>query len=114
MTRQFQCEIGFPTQSPMDISKTALKLFKENYPWLSNVRALSVRAINLCDENTPLQLDLTGEYKNHDKQKLIDDTMLALREKYGKVALFNCCTMMETKMPDMQGKKSPLPIRMYK
>ncbi|MBO5937011.1 MAG: DNA polymerase IV, partial [Clostridia bacterium] len=114
MTRQFQCETGFPTQSAMDISKTALRLFKENYAWLSNVRALSVRVINLCDENAPMQLDITGEYKNRDRQKLIDDTTLALREKFGNGALFNCCTMLESKMPDMQGKKSPLPIRMYK
>ena len=114
MTRQFQCETQYPTQSAMDISKTALRLFKENYPWVSNVRALSVRAINLCDENAPIQLDLTGEYKNRDRQKLIDDTTLALREKFGKDALFNCSTMLESKMPDMQGKKSPLPIRMYK
>ena len=33
VTRQFQCEIGFPTQSAMELSETALKLFKENYSW---------------------------------------------------------------------------------
>ena len=114
MTKQFQCETGYPTQSAMDISKTALKLFKENYPWISNVRALSVRAINLCDEDAPMQLDLSGVYKQHDKQKVIDDTTLSLREKFGSDALFNCSIMMESKMPDMKGKKSPLPIRMYK
>ena len=114
MTKQFQCEIGFPTQSAMDISKTALKLFKENYQWLNNVRALSVRAINLCDEDAPLQLDLSGDYKQRDKQKVIDDTVLNLRERFGTEAAFNCCSMLENKMPDMRGKKSPLPIRMYK
>ena len=114
MTRQFQCETGYPTQSAMDISKTALKLFKENYSWVSNVRALSIRAINLCDEDAPMQLDLSGEYKQHDRQKIIDDTTLALREKFGSDALFNCSVMMENKMPDMRGKKSPLPIKMYK
>ena len=114
MTKQYQCEAGYPTQSAMDIAKTALKLFKENYQWLNNVRALSVRAINLCDENAPLQLDLSGEYLQHDRQKLIDDTVLNLREKFGHTAAFNCSSMLERKMPDMQGKKSPLPIRMYK
>ena len=114
MTRQFQCETVYPTQSAMDISKTALKLFKENYSWVSNVRALSIRAINLCDEDAPMQLDLSGEYKQHDRQKIIDDTTLALREKFGSDALFNCSVMMENKMPDMKGKKSPLPIKMNK
>lgn len=114
MTKQYQCEIGHPSQSAMDIAKTSLKLFKDNYQWLNNVRALSVRAINLCDEDTPVQLDLSGEYLLYDRQKTIDDTVLNLREKFGNTAAFNCCSMLESKMPDMQGKKSPLPIRMYK
>lgn len=114
MTKQYQCETLFPTQSAKDIAKTALKLFNENYSWRYNVRALSVRAINLCDENAPVQLDMIGEYKQRDKQKLIDDTVLELREKYGNDAAFNCSIMLENKMPDMSGKKSPLPIRMYK
>ncbi len=114
ITKQYQCENPFPTQSATDIAKNALKLFKENYPWRNNVRALSIRAINLMNEDAPLQLDLSGEYKRWDKQKLIDDTVLSLRERFGKDAAFNCCSMLENKMPDMHGKKSSLPIRMYK
>lgn len=114
MTKQYQCEMRFPTQSAMDIAKTALSLFVENYSWLNNVRALSVRAINLTDEDAPVQLDLTGEYQHREKQKCIDDTTLALREKFGSYAVFNCSMLMESKMPDMKGKKSPLPMKMYK
>ena len=114
MTKQFQCETVYPTQSATEIAKTAFKLFKDNYQWRNNVRALSVRAINLCDEDAPVQLDLSGEYKQHDRQKSIDDTTFMLREKFGSDAVFNCSVMMEKKMPDMQGKKSPLPIRMFK
>ena len=98
----------------MDIAETALKLFKDNYSWRNNVRALSVRAINLQSEDAPVQLDLSGDYRQRDKRKKIDDTVLNLREKYGKTAAFNCCFMMEKKMPDMEGKKSPLPTIMYK
>ena len=114
MTKQFQCETVYPTQSATEIAKTAFKLFKDNYQWRNNVRALSVRAINLCDEDAPVQLDLSGEYKQHDRQKSIDDATFMLREKFGSDAVFNCSVMMEKKMPDMQGKKSPLPIRMFK
>ena len=114
MTKQFQSETGYPTQSAMDISKTALKLFKDNYLWRNNVRALSVRAINLCSEDAPVQLDLSGEYISRDRQKCIDDTTHMLRKKFGRDALFNCSVMLEKKMPDMKGKKSPLPVKMYK
>ena len=114
MTKQFQCETVYPTQSATEIAKTAFKLFKDNYQWRNNVRALSVRAINLCDEDAPVQLDLSGEYKQHDRQKSIDDATFMLREKFGSDAVFNCSVMMEKKMPDMEGKKSPLPTRMFK
>ena len=107
---QCQGELRIPTQSAFEISKKALELFKKNYNWRRDVRALTVRAINLQQENTPLQLDLSGEYKKSEKQKKIDDTVMNLRERFGNSAVFNCCLMTEEKAPDMQGKKSPLPV----
>lgn len=107
---QFQCEVPLPTQSAFEIGKTALKLFKNNYNWRRNVRALTVRAINLQQENAPIQLDLSGEYERNEKQKKIDDTVMSLRERFGKNAVFNCCLMTEKKAPHMDGKKSPLPV----
>ncbi len=107
---QCQGELRIPTQSAIEISKKALELFKKNYNWRRDVRALTVRAINLQQENTPLQLDLSGEYKKSEKQKKIDDTVMSLRERFGSSAVFNCCLMTEAKAPDMEGKKSPLPV----
>lgn len=107
---QCQCEMPLPTQSAFEIAKTALELFKRNYSWRKNVRALTVRAINLQQEGTPLQLDLSGNYEKRDKQKKIDDTIMSLRERFGKDAVFNCCLMTENKAPNMDGKKSPLPV----
>lgn len=107
---QCQGELQIPTQSAIEIAKKALELFKKNYNWRRDVRALTVRAINLQQENTPLQLDLSGEYRKSEKQKKIDDTVMHLRERFGSDAVFNCCLMTEEKAPDMQGKKSPLPV----
>ncbi len=107
---QCQGELSLPTQSALELAKKALELFKNNYNWRRDVRALTVRAINLQQENTPLQLDLSGEYKKSEKQKKIDDTVMSLRERFGSDAVFNCCLMTEEKAPDMEGKKSPLPV----
>lgn len=104
---QCQCEIPLPTQSAFEIAKTALELFKKNYSWRKEVRALTVRAINLQDENTPLQLDLSGEYKKSEKQKKIDDTVMSLRERFGKNAVFNCCLMTEKKHRTWKAKSRP-------
>lgn len=108
---QCQCETDLPTQSAFEIAKKALELFRKNYNWRRDVRALTVRAINLQQENTPVQLDFSGEHKRSEKQKKIDDTVMSLRERFGKDAVFNCCLMTEEKAPDMDGKKSPLPVR---
>lgn len=107
---QCQGETPLPTQSAFEIAKTALELFKVNYNWRRDVRALTVRAINLQQVDTPLQLDLSGNYEKSEKQRKIDDTVMSLRERFGKNAVFNCCLMTETKAPNMDGKKSPLPV----
>lgn len=107
---QCQGETPLPTQSAFEIAKTALELFKVNYNWRKDVRALTVRAINLQQLDTPLQLDLSGNYEKSERQRKIDDTVMSLRERFGKDAVFNCCLMTETKAPNMDGKKSPLPV----
>lgn len=107
---QCQGETPLPTQSAFEIAKTALELFKVNYNWRKDVRALTVRAINLQQVDTPLQLDLSGNYEKSERQRKIDDTVMSLRERFGKDAVFNCCLMTETKAPNMDGKKSPLPV----
>lgn len=113
-TKQFQCELSVATQSAFEISKAALKLFTENYTWNYDVRALTVRAINLRNVNSPFQIDFVYDYKKHAKQKAIDDTVVDLRRRFGEDAIFNCCLMTEKKMPDMTNKKSPLPMRIHR
>lgn len=111
LNMQCQGEMRFPTQSAFELAEKALELFRKNYNWRTDVRALTVRAINLQNEDTPIQLDLDGEYKKSEKQKKIDDTVMGLRERFGNDAVFNCCLMTEEKAPDMTNKKSPLPTR---
>ncbi len=113
ITKQFQSPAEFATQSAKEISETAMKLFKDNYNWGNDVRALTVRAINLQKENTPFQMDFLSDFACHEKQKKIDDTVLAIRERFGTDSIFNCCLMTEEKIPD-HNIKHTLPGKMYK
>ena len=113
ITKQFQRPTEFATQSAKELSETAMKLFKDNYSWGNNVRALTVRAINLQKENTPFQLYFLSDIANHEKQKKIDDTVLALRERFGSDAIFNCCLMTENKIPN-HNIKHTLPGKFFK
>lgn len=47
---QYQCKIPYKTQLPSEIAATAFRLFRENYQWNKNVRAIAVRAINLVPQ----------------------------------------------------------------
>ena len=104
ITRQFQRNTDYATQSATEIAKTAFALFEKNYTWLYNVRSVTVTAISLQDENTPEQLELTGDYKRHEKQKKIDDAVMDIRRRFGEEAVFNCCLMTEEKLPRSKGR----------
>ena len=54
------------------------------------------------------QLDLKGDYQKHKKQEALDNTVMALRRKFGDDSIFNCCLMTEKKMP--RDGKEKLPV----
>ena len=109
ITRQFQCRTAYETQSASEIAKTAFELFEKNYIWNCNIRSVSVTAIGLQPENTPVQLEMSGDYKKHENQKKIDDTVMELRRRFGENSIFNCCLMMEEKIPQHK-EKLPIPF----
>ena len=57
-TKEWQCRISIPTQSPTYLAKTAFALFAKNYQWEHPIRSVTVRAINLFEEDCPIQYDL--------------------------------------------------------
>ena len=46
-TKEWQCRISIPTQSPIYLAKTAFALFDKNYQWEHPIRSVTVRAINV-------------------------------------------------------------------
>ncbi len=114
VTRQFQRDLPYKTQSAKEIAEAAVELFEKNYNWSYDVRAVSVRAINLKDENTPEQLCLYTDYHKHEKQQKIDDAVMDLRRRFGENSVFNCCLLTENKIPGHNKDKIPLPKRMYR
>jgi len=114
-TKQFQCQLDFSTQSAYEIAKTAIKLFKANYVWDLNVRAVTVRAINLTEKACFRQLDFYTDYSKIDKQKSIDDAVMGIRKKFGENIIFNCCLMNEDKIPKFSTEeKAPAPFKAFK
>lgn len=109
ISKQFQCGLPIATRSAFEIASCAFELFKRQYIWTNNVRALTVRAINLEGENTPLQLDLYNDYSKHDRKMKIEDTVLDLRRRFGEDVIKNCCLLLEDKIPD-DSRNKPIPF----
>ena len=115
ITKQFQCTLENPSQSAFEIARVATELFKANYFWEHPVRAVTVRAINLTEEERFHQMDFYTDYGKLQKQKNIDDTVMCLRQKFGDDAIFNCCLMDEEKMPVFSSEeKAPAPFKAFK
>ena len=112
--RQFQKKLSIPTRSASELAVAAIELFTKNYNWKYDVRAVTVRAIDLIDSDSPSQLDLFSDMSRHEKIQKIDDTVLALRRRFGKDVIFNACLMQEEKIPHGNPEESVMPMRMFR
>lgn len=98
-TKEWQCRIGIPTQSPTYLAKTAFALFAKNYQWEHPIRSVTVRAINLFEEDCPIQYDLFTDVKSLDRQERLDAAIEQIRFRFGKDAIKNGVPFQKSKMP---------------
>lgn len=87
--KQWQKQLSFGVQSPFLIAKEAFSLFENQYDWHLPVRAVSVTAIRLCDEDEGEQIDLFCPADN--RMQKIDMTVECLRERFGDGVIKNGC-----------------------
>lgn len=113
LTRQYQAQLSFPTQSPKYLAQAGKKLLIEKYPWVAPIRAVTIRAINLIPDTTPQQLDLFTDFKKVDKQEKAEATVEAIRRRFGKHAIMPACLMGDLKMPDDGRDEVILPGMLY-
>lgn len=114
ISRQFQLILPMATQSAIELAGAAIELFNSNYRWNYDVRAVTIRAINLEQSDSPSQLDLFNDWSKHEKQEKIDNAVMDIRSRFGKQAIFNCCLMQEKKIPHHKPEISVMPEPMFK
>lgn len=69
ITKEWQKKLEFPTQSPLAIATACFELFEKNYKWQYHIRSVSVRAIDLLEEDMPAQINMFTDLKNIEKKK---------------------------------------------
>ncbi len=111
--RQFQAVLPYATQSAKELAEAGIELFSCNYKWQNNVRAVTIRAINLQSSDTPIQLDLFSNAEKHEKQEVIDNTVMDIRRRFGDKAIQNASLLENDKLPK-EKHESVLPSPMFK
>jgi len=111
-TRQYQAQLDWPTQSPMEMAEKAGSLFTRNYLWDYPVRALTVRAINLIGKSRERQLTLFDDSDGRAKVAQLDDAVDMIRSRFGKRAIQNASLLGDLKIIGHDMSQVILPGRM--
>lgn len=97
VTRQQQ--LPYPTYFSEDIINAAMHLLNRNYDFYTNkhLRSLSVRGINLVTADAGIQLDLFGDYKTEQKEKLAK-VIDQLRHRFGHNAVLRAASLLDSNL----------------
>lgn len=102
-TKQWQKQLTIPSQSASFLAKEAFTLFAQSYLWEKPIRAVTITAINLCEENAPCQLDLFNEaaieYQLSEADALIDD----MQQKFGNNSVQSACLYSDNTTSSSEG-----------
>ena len=110
---QFQCKLPFRTQLPSEIGAAAFRLFQERYRWSNNVRAVTVRAIDLVPQNDPNQLSIFVDATKMAQRERLEDAIESLRDRFGKCAVTYVILLGDLKMPNYGRHTVTMPGLMY-
>jgi len=97
--KQYQAPLEMATQSPMEIARKARGLFQQRYHWAGRVRAITVRAINLLPKGLPQQFNLYVDIERRERRICLEDTVEAIRRRFGKRAIYSAVLMGDIKIP---------------
>lgn len=84
-THSKQCTINIPSDDGRNIARTAFGLYKELYDWNEGIpiRSISVGTFNLCEKNSPIQLDFYNPPAIIKRRENLNNAIDKLRNKYG-------------------------------
>lgn len=109
ITQSYQERLDFPTQDELVISRVAYKLLRENYNFKDKIRAITVTAIGLNEENAPMQADMFHDYEKDEKRKSLNSTLDSIKNTFGKDIIKPAIILDESKMPKGGPKEAVLP-----
>lgn len=109
----YQCKLDIPTQSYTAIARAGYDLFCRRYAWNSNIRSLTISAIDLVPANAPVQLDLWSDYAKDDRRIAIERTVDEIRRRFGLKSINFASLTTGLKIPTHREIEYKMPSIMY-
>ena len=114
ISQSYQTRLKVPTQDELTISRSAAELLRKNYSFLEKIRALTVTAINLTEETTPVQAIMLHNYDADEKRSKLNSALDDIKSAFGKDIIKPAVILDESKMPKNTQKDTVLPGMMHK
>lgn len=111
--QQYQAQMLYPSQSPLEIAQAARLLFAKRYGWETPVRAVCVTGINLISNNYPVQIDVFGDEVKRLRRQKLEDCIDEIRGRFGKRAIVAAALMGDLHMPQDGRHEVTMPGMMY-
>lgn len=83
LVKEYQKPLPFPTRSASSLAQLANEIFSQKHLWRNDIRALTIRATGLLEENSYLQTNLLVDIKKLDDLEHLENNVDNLRSKYG-------------------------------
>ena len=97
--KQWQCQLPVRTHSAAIIAREAYRLFERSYRWEYPIRSVTVRAINLCSQDLPEQLQFFSDAATVEQKEKLETVIEEIRGRFGKYAIQPACLCQDIKMP---------------
>ena len=111
--RQYQAPLPYSTQSPLDIAKLGRELFDSRYTWITPVRAVTIRAINLIPQDRPMQASLFYDIAKIERRERLETAIEDIRRRFGNKAIYPAACMGDLKMPGRGNSEIIMPSIMF-
>ena len=111
-TRQYQCALEIPTADALELAQTGGRLLQK---WTGGaVRALTITAIELCEESRAQQLTLFDDSARRGRRERLNRTLDELEGRFGRRAVYPSSLLLNDKMPRDGRTEVELPGLMYR
>lgn len=108
-----QLRLNAATRSALEISLAAYALYVQRHDPRRPVRALTVSAINLIPDDSPVQTDLFGDFSKRVRRRALEDAVDDIRSRFGMNAIIAASLMKAALTANDRCETVPMPALMF-